>query len=1104
MKGFMVLMILWALLVAACAIPLGEDYIITRDGAAGLTYITDYNLQTYVPIPAARQRPVTLVNDREDLEMRVVWKDEAGAAIPLPFDAFAANTVYRAEIKIVPKPGYGFYSTPFVYPIGKISVQIDDLGDSARTVTVTYNNSDDWEITFITDYNLQSYVPIPLAGERPVRTIDTRTDVKIQATWYEEITPGNYQDLAPDPYVFTLGSVYRADIRLTAKPGYRFIPGRNFTYADDLTITPGETSSDVRRFELTYRPTVSSTVINDLNLTPYIAKPIGGGTPVMSFTGSQYSGIVNWKNTGTQEVLIGPFQPDTAYTAELALSPGSGYTFTGLGADAFIHSGAAAVTSPAGGGSVTLAFPPTAGAGSSTIVYDTILTRLLPKPVNGVTPVTAITGSQYSGTVAWTPADSTFHLGVNYTAVLTLTAAPGYTFTGIGPNVFSHGDAPGTVTNPPGSGTVTIAFSTARPPSYSVMNFGPPEETTSALALLKARSAANDQVFIELPPGSEPVPYGAALTHYVTSPATVIIDGHGRTLTKTSPGTLITVGANVILTLQNITLRGHANNNAPLVTVQHGGKLILGSGAVLTGNDTDSDAGGIWVNGGTLIMNHGAMIKEMAALRAGGVLIDNGGDFILVDGTIGGTDPGDGNRVKPLYSGGGGVLVAGGFFDMYGGVIASNKAEAEHSGGGVAVSGRGSFTHHAGTITKNTAHSPHSGGGVCAFWDSYFPGSAVAVTIRGTAVIAGNTAWADESGGGLYDDSNGELVIEGGTIRGNTSKGVSSGGGIYAETPLSMEGGLITENTAEGLASAGGIYAQEFDYSGGTVSLNTAQEAHSGGGIYARIGGTLSGATVSIEGNRALEAHSAGGVYVGDNMVFSIRRGAVKDNTAWGPASAGGIYVYGNAEIYPEYSGAPITIKGNRALWNGAVSGNESAGAIYVAGGSNPGGRFGMAGGIIGGAAPGDANTAIIGANGVYVAGMFQLGYGEITGNTGYDNYGVYVANTDLEAFSLSEGAAVDPSNLVFLAEDAVINLSYHYTQGGATIANLACDNPRSYTDYPSNPTKLLCVEDSADSSLMDLLKPRFLYRGAPLNIQTSQPITINIWTTRYYGYYEP
>ncbi|MEA5040800.1 MAG: hypothetical protein VB086_13345, partial [Clostridiaceae bacterium] len=59
-------------------------------------------------------------------------------------------------------------------------------------------------------------------------------------------------------------------------------------------------------------------------------------------------------------------------------------------------------------------------------------------PVRDGTPVTAITETaQYTGTVAWTPADATFAASTSYTATITLTAKAGYTLTGVAADFFT-------------------------------------------------------------------------------------------------------------------------------------------------------------------------------------------------------------------------------------------------------------------------------------------------------------------------------------------------------------------------------------------------------------------------------------------------------------------------------------------------------------------------------------------------------------------------------------------------------------------------------------------------------------------------------------------
>src|SRR5680860_305710 len=78
-------------------------------------------------------------------------------------------------------------------------------------------------------------------------------------------------------------------------------------------------------------------------------------------------------------------------------------------------------------------------------------------PVTGATPVDTITATdQYTGTVTWDPADSTFAGTTVYTATITLAAKPGFTLTGVAVNFFTVAGA--VATNPIDSGVVTAVF----------------------------------------------------------------------------------------------------------------------------------------------------------------------------------------------------------------------------------------------------------------------------------------------------------------------------------------------------------------------------------------------------------------------------------------------------------------------------------------------------------------------------------------------------------------------------------------------------------------------------------------------------------------------
>ncbi|MDR0598016.1 MAG: hypothetical protein LBG14_05865, partial [Treponema sp.] len=95
-------------------------------------------------------------------------------------------------------------------------------------------------------------------------------------------------------------------------------------------------------------------------------------------------------------------------------------------------------------------------------VSDFDLTSLVPAPVVWSDPVAALSGNQYTGTIAWTESDDTpvagiFEPGTAYKAVVTLTAGSNYTLTGVPADSFAHSGAT-TITNTANSGVITIIF----------------------------------------------------------------------------------------------------------------------------------------------------------------------------------------------------------------------------------------------------------------------------------------------------------------------------------------------------------------------------------------------------------------------------------------------------------------------------------------------------------------------------------------------------------------------------------------------------------------------------------------------------------------------
>jgi uncharacterized repeat protein (TIGR02543 family) len=79
-------------------------------------------------------------------------------------------------------------------------------------------------------------------------------------------------------------------------------------------------------------------------------------------------------------------------------------------------------------------------------------------PVRGATPVTTVTAANgYTGTVTWSGTPSTFAAGTSYTATITLSAASGFTLTGVTSNFFTVTGAT-SVTHSANSGTLIAVF----------------------------------------------------------------------------------------------------------------------------------------------------------------------------------------------------------------------------------------------------------------------------------------------------------------------------------------------------------------------------------------------------------------------------------------------------------------------------------------------------------------------------------------------------------------------------------------------------------------------------------------------------------------------
>jgi hypothetical protein len=273
--------------------------------------------------------------------------------------------------------------------------------------------------------------------------------------------------------------------------------------------------------------------VTDTILTPYIAAPVTGATGTGYFNGSQYSGTVEWEKTAGGGAHSGPFTAAAAYTAMVRLTAHADYTFDGLQAGSFTHDSGANGTpafaidgADSTKGTVTIEFAET---DKRPISGPINLTPYLPAPAAGTMPAAALTvpaGSPFTGAVAWketggSTLSGNFEVETEYTAMVTLTPAPGYEFaSGI---AFDHtgGTKVDQAVEANGTGA-TLAVDFAGLP-YVIDCFGSDDTTAnSARILMAARKAvtttAANPLEIDLSPGRKRFPRDSPLPRILPVP----------------------------------------------------------------------------------------------------------------------------------------------------------------------------------------------------------------------------------------------------------------------------------------------------------------------------------------------------------------------------------------------------------------------------------------------------------------------------------------------------------------------------------------------------------------------------------------------------------
>lgn len=373
-------------------------------------------------------------------------------------------------------------------------------------------------------------------------------------------------------------------------------------------------------------------------------------------------------------------------------------------------------------------------------------------------------------------------------------------------------------------------------------------KTTAVKTIEKANKLANAKNINDI-----------CLSSLYTVTGTETWDLGGKTLHRYGLGGYMIelANASASLTLSNIVIDGaectvdatHAAETDSIIKAANGGTIVLNSGAILQNNKAAQFGSGILANNGVKItMEDGAIIRNNTNRNyelGGGILIGNGSTFTMNGGVISGN----------TANGGGGVAIIGSTMVMKGGVISNNSTYK--------TSGQGSYG--AGVYVADYANA--SGG------DTLFTATPASFEMNG-GKITGNKA-LDYGGGVLTFPQQGQKItinINNGEISGNkVTRG--SGGAVaafFGVTELNIKGGTLTGNSAQN--NGGGVFlynATNVTISGGTISEN---KASAGGGVCLFAGSKVKQTGGSIENNAANEG---GGVYGG---TYTMTGGVIKDN----------------------------------------------------------------------------------------------------------------------------------------------------------------------------------------------------------------------------------
>jgi hypothetical protein len=306
-------------------------------GAQDIVTVNDLDLTDKVPAPVTGGEVEASVNAPQ-YAGKVSWTTEGDEP---PKGVFKMGKVYTATAELVAASGYTFTGvTKNAFTHDGASGEGPANAANSGTVTIVFPATTEEMAETVDDFDLSGKIPVP-TGNGKAEFYFSSTQYSGNVVW----SP------VPKGGVFQKGTEYTAKAELKAATGYVFtgVPENAFTHTGASGKPTNAKNSPL--VTITF-PVNDFLVVDDLDLTPYLAAPEPYEVPQTSFSASQYTGAVVWQGSFNDD--NGTFKAGETYRATVTLTGILGYAFNGVAKDAFIYEGAISVTNAANTGWVTI------------------------------------------------------------------------------------------------------------------------------------------------------------------------------------------------------------------------------------------------------------------------------------------------------------------------------------------------------------------------------------------------------------------------------------------------------------------------------------------------------------------------------------------------------------------------------------------------------------------------------------------------------------------------------------------------------------------------------------------------------------------------------